>query len=472
MVKRCREAIEAIESDEDASLLAYPQSEDELELFRTFVQGAAVDTAFAVVILKGHFEDTRAACTELEWEEKRIPGIWRNQLRVVNAWVGSYSASAPKLTSQAVPVTAPTGRGETCVLRVHADACFFGQGHWGPAKAQPGPAFRRWAQSACGRVHDTWAWELVDGPAGRLLGIQGLVRVPSSQVSAVLQASGTAVGGDRWFVQPLTKNHSLPDIPVMITDWVAWLPDESWEAYAFRCSKQAHGAPFGIARGTRNLGIRRPVSPEDAPGTRLVKRRWRLSAVPREWGYEQVEALLVQAGFGQAELREKVPGRGGTTWIFAAEMDVSSDYRVLSDGTNNFEATRLGRNHKASETRALPSEWRQQFGPKLSQKDRKEGRRAGPAAPALPAGPASSQAPVTTEQTSSAADESMGTPATTDAERTDDGKSAGLTGSEAPAKKSRAGADYQCGFEQAWRADCQQGPEHSWETVCCCPFCW
>ena len=368
-------------------------------------------------------------------------GVWRNQLRVANAWVGSYNnGSAPALTSKAVPVTAPTSKGDTCVLRMHADACFFGHGHWGNAKTSPGSSFRKWAQAAVGRIHDTWSWELVDGPAGRLLGIQGLVRVPAAQVAAFLGASGAVAEGDRWFLQPLTKNHSLPDIPALTTDWVAWLPDETWETYASRCAKQARGAPFGLARGSRNLGIRRPVTPDDAPGTRLVRRRWRITAVPRDWGFEQIEALLSQGGFGNVELREKMPWRGGTAWTFTAEMDVTIDYRVLSDGSTDFEVARLGRNHAPSESRALPMEWRQHFGSKLTQKERKESRRPGSGVSGTPAG---STAPPTSgaETGPTASDDSMGAQANTETERTDDGKSGGLPDNTAPAKKSRASAE-------------------------------
>ena len=438
LVKKCRDAIEA---DEDVPILAYPTSEDEFELFRTYVQAAPVDAAFSMVVLKGHFDAAREACTELDWTEQRLPGVWRNQLRVANAWVGSYNnGSAPALTSKAVPVTAPTSKGDTCVLRVHADACFLGHGHWGNAKTSPGPSFRKWAQAAVGRIHDTWSWELVDGPAGRLLGIQGLVRVPAAQVAAFLGASGAVAEGDRWFLQPLTKNHSLPDIPALTTDWVAWLPDETWEAYASRCAKQARGAPFGLACGSRNLGIRRPVTPDDAPGTRLVRRRWRITAVPRDWGFEQIEALLSQGGFGNVELREKMPWRGGTAWTFTAEMDVTIDYRVLSDGSTDFEVARLGRNHAPSEARALPMEWRQHFGSKLTQKERKESRRPGSGVLGAPAG---STAPPTSgaETGPTASDDSMGTQANTEAERTDDGKSGGLPDNTAPAKKSRASAE-------------------------------
>ena len=94
--------------------------------------------------------------------------------------------------------------------------------------------------------------------------------------------------------------------------------------------------------------------------------------MPGDWGFEEIEALLTQRGFGKVELREKAPWRGATARTFSAEMGVTCDFRVLSVDGADYEVARLGSNRTQSEARTLPMEWRQNFGVKQSQRTRKE----------------------------------------------------------------------------------------------------
>ena len=106
-------AREALDSA-DQALLAYLMS-------FTFVQSAPLERHMTLVILKGHFDDQRLDFQEFDWHEARVPGIWNNQLRIVNAWIGLSSSTAPELVRPAVAFQAPPSLTATCVLRVHAD---------------------------------------------------------------------------------------------------------------------------------------------------------------------------------------------------------------------------------------------------------------------------------------------------------------------------------------------------------------
>ena len=364
LVKTAREALES----PDLALLAYPTAAAEFEQLRTFVQSASCERHMTVVLLKGHFEDQRLDFCELDWHEARVPGIWKNQLRVVNAWVGLSSSAAPELARSAVTLQAPASLTYTCVLRVHADWVYFDADKiWDAATASPGPAFRKWAAEAFGRVQDSWGWELQKGPGGHAACIQGLVRLASPLAAAALSKSGSAHLGGRWFLQPLALPHDLHDhgIPDLAIDWVAWHEHETWATYAARCFKEAKNSNLGLARGTKSLGVRRPATGADKARPKERRGRWRASGFPRHWTFEDVEQCLSTSVFGELELHEKIPWRGAAAWIFAATAAADLDFQVLqvqgSEDTEAFEVecAQLSRRIGKRDGQALPFEWKQ-----------------------------------------------------------------------------------------------------------------
>ena len=203
--------------------------------------------------------------------------------------------------------------------------------------------------------------------------------------------------------------------------------------------------------------------------------------MPGDWGFEEIEALLTQRGFGKVELREKAPWRGATARTFSAEMGVTCDFRVLSVDGADYEVARLGSNRTQSEARTLPMEWRQNFGVKQSQRTRKESalnsaRKEAGGAPIIPE--TSQAAPKEAEEPGPAAsDEAM---VEKDAERTDDGKSGGRTADDAEKRHYQAvvgDSKGGCCWRQArgHRFGCRSRwwpsvvfSEHSWWKDSCC----
>ena len=85
--------------------------------------------------------------------------------------------------------------------------------------------------------------------------------------------------------------------------WVDRLDEESDATYATRVAKLA--SQFGVARGLRQLGVRRLATAADAESRTNRSRKWKAVSVPGEYGYEDMEELLAGLGFQQADITEK-----------------------------------------------------------------------------------------------------------------------------------------------------------------------
>lgn len=49
---------------------------------------------------------------------------------------------------------------------------------------------------------------------------------------------------------------------------------------------------FGIARGFKQLGLPRPAAPDDLEKAKFTGRKRRVTAIPHDWTFEQVEDFI------------------------------------------------------------------------------------------------------------------------------------------------------------------------------------
>ena len=83
-----------------------------------------------------------------------------------------------------------------------------------------------------------------------------------SQAAAALGVSDTKHGGNRWFVQHLNKQQVIEGVPQLVTDWVDWQDDETWQTYA---------------------GFRQPATDENTNKPRTVRRLWRATGSAKKF---------------------------------------------------------------------------------------------------------------------------------------------------------------------------------------------
>ena len=102
----------------------------------------------------------------------------------------------------------------------------------------------------------------------------------------------------------------------LAVQWVDKQDQETEFAYATRVAKLA--SQLGVARGVRQLGIRRVATAADKEARTTRSRKWKAVNVPREYGYEDMEELLQSMGFQQVDITEKFRWRNRNGWAFRA----------------------------------------------------------------------------------------------------------------------------------------------------------
>ena len=342
-----------------------PRSEGELDRLKTLVLSSESPPDVTIVLLKSEaeLEKGRKEFAEVEWAEARIPGTWRGHVRVASTWMAKCSSDAPSLRQPTIQPKAPTAQA-TCVLRVHADwvYCERGAKAWAEITQNPGAHFRSWAAASFGSIKDTWKWQLTRGQGGAEATIEGLIRMPVARAASALSASGQRHAGETWFVSNVSRNQEIAGVPELAVHWQEWEPAEEWSAYLARCRRASQAADFGLARGAKQLGIRRVASEEDLARPRTVRRLWRACGVPRDWSFDEISEFLKECHFDEPEVEERMPWRGATSWSFRATMPADEDFFVFHVGEDTIEITRVGKDSRRRSDRALPLEIKQVFG--------------------------------------------------------------------------------------------------------------
>ena len=118
---------------------------------------------------------------------------------------------------------------------------------------------------------------------------------------------------------------------------------------------------FGLTRGNKQRGLRRASTAQDPAKLQTIRRRWRVTGVPRDWACDDLCQFLKDWGFEDVSVDERMPRRKQTAWAFSAIADREIDYRVVDLTTGSLEATRIDRGRQTSHAKALPLEWKQHF---------------------------------------------------------------------------------------------------------------
>ena len=174
--------IDEVWEDHTLDYVVYPKTAGELERKRRLVQSSenAPDITFVLLKGDGALEAGSQEFAEVEWTEARVPGTWRNNLRVASVWMAQCSPETPSLSSTVIKPKAPVVQ-STSVLRVHSDwvCCEKGEKAWAEITKKLGAHFRAWTWAAhsLGSIKDTWQWQLTRGPGGAEATVEGLIRM-------------------------------------------------------------------------------------------------------------------------------------------------------------------------------------------------------------------------------------------------------------------------------------------------------
>ncbi len=228
-------------------------------------------------------------------------------------------------------------RSKTIVLRWIADKRF--SANFAKIQANPGKLARNWIacldSTAPVRIFDSWGWELQPGADGHNSVIKGLFRVEESVAANLLLQSGRSADNQRWFVEKLGRDllAVAPFDKDLAVQWVEKQEQETEFAYATRVAKLA--SQLGVARGVRQLGVRRVATAADKEARITRSRRWKAVNVPREYGYEDMEELLQGMGFQHVDITEKFRWRNRNGWTFRAAFANSESMveATADDGT-------------------------------------------------------------------------------------------------------------------------------------------
>eukprot|EP00439_Symbiodinium_sp_Y106_P058975 s4338_g8.t1 len=304
-----------------------------------------------------------------------------NQPRTREGWVEAVKAMAPQKTPMKGCTAFMTG-GRV----VHHTVCYvkFGEGAPAPKEKLALPSrpctkaktcvlrficehARRWltelSPQLATRVQDSWGWELQAGGAGHHTVVKGVFRVHEDIAVSVMQHSGRQAHKQRWFVEK-TPSAILPapfDGRVAV-QWQDQGASESDDGYAARVAKLA--SAMGVARGIRQLGVRRPATPEDSAEQLKKPRRWVVKNVPRDYDFQDVEKLLSDLGFQDIDIRDKFRHRARNGWSFTAvKLDRCDLIEALDEAGELITAELQKRKHPGAREAPtlLPGEARTSF---------------------------------------------------------------------------------------------------------------
>ena len=130
-------------------------------------------------------------------------------------------------------------------------------------------------------------------------------------MAQALAASGSRHGNARFFLSNVARSQpfGLPDITV---DWVEWQTHESWHDYAERCVHQLQSVSIGLTRGNKQLGLIRASTAQDLAKAQTIRRRWRVTGLPRDWACDDLCQFLKDWGFEDVSVDERMPWRKQT----------------------------------------------------------------------------------------------------------------------------------------------------------------
>ncbi|CAE7484929.1 unnamed protein product, partial [Symbiodinium sp. CCMP2456] len=338
---------------------AVVQAQDLPQVSETLASNRGKEAAPLTVVLPvmpGIFvESLTALRPDAKVVRARIPGREDGKLLQKECWVIRIGDDAPKLAHGQVASarTSLTTTRPSVVLRLSTVAPYCTKTGWQDMRKSPAIKARAWVQGVLqdGRgVQDTWGWAVELQSRGEV--ITGLLRVSPAAARHLISASGRTEQGNAIFVEPLRWDAPLDgeaSKPPAV-DWVERHGGEEDNDYLKRVV--ALSSHLGVARGSAQLGVRRPRKSEE--GGRV--RAWSIGGVPRQWQTDDVTGLLQEVGFDHITLQRKTVNRKGASWSFRAGRPDARDYLDVQVGDATFFAAVMGSTPKPRKTTPLQFE--------------------------------------------------------------------------------------------------------------------
>lgn len=309
------------DKDWDAPTIQYQKLADTIQThdpttpFRAVVQTDSEDQAQAA---KAMLTGIKSSAVLILWRfakgNTQIPGQCGNKTvlqRVQNIQVHT-EGQLPKLKRCTSEATATMTR-PTVVMRVIFDKDYCTTNLWHTVQSQPRKAMQQWTQyiptAAAASIQDTWGWK--QETHGNKHAVVGLLRVEGTYNKAeapdkILRASGLR----GVFIEPMRWEDPLPPIKVQ------WRTKTDAEPHQEYIQQLLDAAPcWGLARGTRHLGIRAEATTATQPTTR----QWQLQQVPQDWTASTIQHLLsAQPDLDDVQVLRHAVRRHQATWWFTA----------------------------------------------------------------------------------------------------------------------------------------------------------
>ncbi|CAE7750383.1 unnamed protein product [Symbiodinium microadriaticum] len=321
---------------------------DEVRMAVGMVEGAIKDDdrQSLRVVFKGDGKQLEEAGIAFGW--MTVPGMVNGALRLRKwpvASAGSEKTLAHLITKtaetivvQRPPPSIRERRASTFVVRCECDRKLAPIA-WKHALARPATVVRQWARAVGIKQAD-----ILDTFSPRQVGqdrVVVMLRVLTTEaVQGLVRASGRSGGegaqASVWFADVLGDKAQLK-LPDKV-QWISWDSQESWEDYGSRVRKLA--GTEGVALGTHQLGVRMWASDKRFQPQACA---WRLRGMRNNWDAAETQDLLLQLGFVEPVIEQKVRGKG-VEWIFKARREDSLDsiQRMLDwggDGEDLSEVT-------------------------------------------------------------------------------------------------------------------------------------
>ena len=339
---------ETLVSKPDEGVVFQPRSETDLEEGLSYLLGhpdAKVTVMFTDArALEGWSRVVGELAPKVKEETAHSPLVTAQKLVYQSVHFIRFGENSPKPRDKVMMPSRSSDLKKTVVLRLVCDQRFCET--WQKVQGNPGKCARTWmaelAPNVARKVQDSWGWELQAGAQGRDTVIKGVFRVAEDVAVQIMQLRGQAAGKQRWFVEK-TSSAVLP-APFQAQIAVKWedpAKDESWAMYADRVAKLA--SVLAVARGIRQLGIRKPASEVDSAEFKRRPRKWVVKNLPRDNDFQDVEDFLSGLGFRDVDIREKFKLRSRAGWAFRAILDKHADFFEFQDADGEMFTVELSR---------------------------------------------------------------------------------------------------------------------------------
>ena len=111
---------------------------------------------------------------------------------------------------------------------------------------------------------------------------------------------------------------------------------------------------LGVAKGVRQLGVRRPASTGDTKQRRQQPRKWTAKNIPRDYDFQDVEQLLQDLKFTEIEILEKFRHKARAGWSFVQlkrTTEICLKLRIKAESSSRLSCREVGERARANTPR-------------------------------------------------------------------------------------------------------------------------